>query len=120
MSFKDRVQKNQSMNSTHHMSCNQSYTSNFNSEQRPNTTALLSYAHIPMPKQHPKWNQSATTWRHTSHKYSFSKDSRFKDYTVNYSDIIEPQLPNSLTSKSCTFVKGTKKPISVVILRNAK
>ena len=72
-----------------------------------------------MPKESPKWNQSTATWRHTSHKYSFSKDSRFKDSPPYYTDILEPQIPSSLTSRSCTFGKGTKKPISVVTLRNA-
>ena len=73
-----------------------------------------------MPKEAPKWNQSSTTWRHTSHKYSFSKDNRFKDSPPYYTDILEPQIPSSITSKSCTFGKGNKKPISVVTLRNAK
>ena len=108
------------MISTHHMSCNQSQRTNFYSENRPNTSVLLSYAHIKMPKEAPKWNQSSTTWRHTSHKYSFSKDNRFKDSPPYYTDILEPQIPSSITSKSCTFGKGNKKPISVVTLRNAK
>lgn len=74
-----------------------------------------------MPKEHPRWNQSAATWRNTSHKYSFSKDSRFKESSFYYSDIIQPQIPTSLNSnKSCTFGKGIKKPISAIILRNAK
>jgi hypothetical protein len=73
-----------------------------------------------MPKEQARWNQSSATWRHTTHKYSFSKDSRFKDSPAYYSDILEPQIPTSLTSKSCTFGKGTRKPISAVILRNAK
>ena len=102
------------------MSCNQSHATNFYSDHRPNTTVLLSYAHIKMPKETPRWTQSATTWRHTSHKYSFSKDSRFKDSPAYYTDILEPKISSSLTSKSCTFGKGTKKPISVVTLRNAK
>lgn len=120
MSSEDRFRKNQSMISTHHMSCNQSHATNFYTENRPNTSVLLSYAHIKMPKESPKWNQSSTTWRHTSQKYSFSKDSRFKEHTPYYTDILEPQIPTSLTSKSCTFGKGNKKPISVVTMRNAK
>jgi hypothetical protein len=73
-----------------------------------------------MPKEHPKWNQSVSTWRHTSHKYSFSRDSRFKNNSLYYTDIIEPQIPNTISNKSCTFGKGNKRPISTVILRNAK
>lgn len=120
MASVDRVKKNQSMISTHHMSCNQSHATNFYDEHRPNTSVLLSYSHIPMPKERPKWNQSASTWRHTSHKYSFSKDNRFKDSPAYYSDILKPEIPTSLASKSCTFGKGNKKPISSVVLRNAK
>lgn len=120
MSRDDRVRKNQSMISTHHMSCNQSHATNFYSQHRPNTSVLLSYSHIPMPKERVKWSQSASTWRHTSQNYSFSKDNRFKDSPPYYTDIIEPQIPTSLASKSCTFGKGNKRPISTVILRNAK
>jgi hypothetical protein len=71
------------MLSTQHMSCNQSYTTNFfNNENKLNMSALLKYADLPLEKTTPRWNQSAATWRNTSHKYSFSKDSRFKDYRV--------------------------------------
>jgi hypothetical protein len=73
-----------------------------------------------MPKESPQWNQSSTTWRHSSQKYSFSKDTRFKDSPPYYTDILKPELPSTITSKSCTFGKGDKKPISVVTLRNAK
>lgn len=76
------------MNSTHHMSCNQSNATGFYSLNKQNKTALLNYAHIAMPKEHPRWNQSAATWRNTSHKYSFSKDGRFKDSSFYYNDII--------------------------------
>ena len=116
----ERATKNQSMISTHHMSCNHSHPSGFYSDKRPNTSALLSYAHINMPKESPKWNQSASTWRHTSHRYSFSKDNRFKDSPPYYTDIIHPQFPSTMTSKTCTFGKDVKKPISCVLLRNAK
>lgn len=114
------MRKNQSMISTHHMSCNQSKASNFYSEVRPSKTPLTNYAHIPMLKETPRWNQSSATWRHTAKRYSFSKDSRFKDESFNYSDIIEPQIPSFISSKSCTFGKGNRKPISEVVLRNAK
>lgn len=73
-----------------------------------------------MPKETPKWNQSATTWRHSTHKYSFSKDNRFKENCSYYSDILKPQIPSTLTPRSCSFGKGTRKPISDVVLRNAK
>lgn len=73
-----------------------------------------------MQKESPQWNHSAATWRNTSHKYSFSKDNRFKDTSFYYSDIIEPEIPSTLASKTCTFGKGSRKPISQIILRNAK
>lgn len=73
-----------------------------------------------MQKEHPRWNQSSATWRHASHQFSFSKDSRFKDSPPYYSDIIEPQIPNTITGKSCSFGSGTRRPISNVVLRNAK
>lgn len=120
MSSPDKIRKNQSMNSTHYMSGNQSYSTNFYHEAKGNRSVMLSYAHIPMRKEPARWNQSAATWRNTSHKYSFSKDDRFKESSFYYTDIIEPQIPTSITSKSCTFGKGNKKPISTVILRNAK
>jgi len=121
MSSQDRFRKNQSMNSTHHMSCNHSNTTNFYIGNKPKTATVVNYSRIPIPKECPRWTQSASTWRHTSHKYGFSKDSRFKDNSSYCSDIIEPHLPSSINSnKSCTFGKGNKRPISVVVLRNAK
>lgn len=78
MSSQERFRKNQSMNSTHYMSCNQSYATNFNNDNRPSTSVLMNYAHIPMPKENVKWNQSVATWRNTARRFSFSKDSRFK------------------------------------------
>lgn len=120
MTSQERLGKNQSMNSTHHMSYNQSQATNFYQEGRPNTSVLLSYAHLPMAKDTPRWNQSSATWRHTSPHFSFSKDNRFRDHSLNYSDILEPQIPSTNANKSCTFGKGTRRPISNVVLRNAK
>ena len=120
MSSMSKFRKNHSLNSTHHMSCNQSYATNFQGDLQQNQSVMLNYAHIPMQKVVPRWNQSASTWRHTSHKYSFSKDSRFKEPEVYYTDILKPEIPSSLTNKYCTFGKGVKKPISTVVLRNAK
>jgi len=120
MASQERFKKNQSFTSTHHVSYNQSYATNLEESSRPHTAVLLNYAHISMPKDTAKWNQSATTWRHTSHKHSFSKDSRFKDNPPYYSDILKPEIPSSLGPKSCSLGKGTKKPISDVVLRNAK
>jgi hypothetical protein len=68
----------------------------------------------------PLWRQSASTWRHASPRFSFSKDSRFKDFKCSHLDIQKLELPSSLRSKSCTFGKGTRRPISVITLRNAK
>lgn len=122
-SSSERFRKNQSMNSTHHMSCNHSHATNFFPEGALHSNAnecLLCYSHIPMSKDCARWNQSAATWRHTAKKYSFSKDQRFKQSSFYHTDIIEPQIPSSLSSKSCTFGKDIKKPISVIVLRNAK
>jgi hypothetical protein len=74
--------KNRSMLSTHHMSCNYSHGTNFYEETKGNKSAVLAYSEIPFEKITPRWNQSSATWRYTSHKYSFSKDSRFKNYRV--------------------------------------
>ena len=117
MSFHNRFHKNVSMTSTNHMSHNSTY---FYSTQRPHSKVPNCYAHLPMPKDHAQWNQSATTWRHSPHKYSFSKDSRFKDNHSYYNGILEPEIRGTLCSKSCTLGKGKKKPISEVVLRNAK
>lgn len=69
-------------------------------------TAQLSYADIPMNKDLPNWNQSAATWRNTSHRYSFSKSKRFQNAKLNYLDIGEPVLPSTQTKITCTFGKG--------------
>ena len=80
----------------------------------------LLYANKPLSKDIPRWNQSATTWRHTSHRYSFSKDDRFHTRKYYHSGIIEPELPSTRSSITCTFGKDEKKPISLTVLRNAK
>lgn len=120
MSGQDPFNKNQSMNSTRHMTHNLSKRSNILTENKTATPITLDYANIPMPKETPNWHQSAATWRHTSHKHSFSRNRRFSDPHCNYSDFISPKIPSSLSAKSCTFGRGTRKPISTVILRNAK
>lgn len=48
----------------------------------------LPYANLPLNKDTPRWNQSSSTWRHTSHRYSFSRDDRFRDNKIYYSDIL--------------------------------
>lgn len=35
----------------------------------------------------PLWRQSSSTWRHTSYRYSFSRDSRFKQDKASHLDI---------------------------------
>jgi hypothetical protein len=82
-SSKGRI--NKSMLSTHNISFNQSQitTNNlFYQDNRKNYSVALIYADLPFDKVTPNWNQSSATWRNTSHKYSFSKDRRFKDYKV--------------------------------------
>lgn len=59
-----------------------------------------------MLKETPRWNQSVATWRNTSYRYSFSKDERFKDVKPVSTDILEPQIPSSLGTKSCSLGKG--------------
>ncbi len=78
------------MLSTQNISFNHSHATNFYNDNKQNKSVFLEYADTPFEKTTPRWNQSAATWRNTSHKYSFSKDSRFKDYRVEYTDIIEP------------------------------
>ena len=113
--------KPNSMHSTHHMSCNHSYATHFSPEGRPGSSVLQNYAHLSMPKEDPRWNQSSATWRHTPHKYSFSRGERFHQSQLAYSDILEPSIPSSFNpAKSCTFGKGHRRPISEVVLRNAK
>jgi hypothetical protein len=68
----------------------------------------------------PLWGQSSSTWRHGSPRYSFSKDPRFNTPKASHLDIQKLELPSTLRSKSCTFGKGNKKPISTIVLRNAK
>ena len=53
-------------------------------------SAELIYARKPYSKETPRWNQSSSTWRHTSHRYSFSRDDRFRTKKYYYNDIIEP------------------------------
>ncbi len=54
------------------------YLSKYQSTNRINQngrkSADLVYSDKPMPKDTPRWNQSASTWRHTSPRYSFSKN----------------------------------------------
>ena len=80
----------------------------------------LIYAKKPMSKDTPRWNQSTATWRHHSPRYSFSKDQRFRTRKHYYNDIMELEIPSTRSSISCTFGKDNKKPISEVIMRNAK
>jgi hypothetical protein len=112
--------KPQSMNSTHHMSCNYSYASHFSPEGRAGSAVLPNYAHLPLRKEDPRWAQSSATWRHTAHKYSFSRQDRFRESPLSHSDILQPTLPSTLNPKACTFGKGNRRPISEVVLRNAK
>lgn len=111
-------QKEASMLSTQMTKNCSAITGFFDSEMRKK--AILRYADKPLPKDVPRWGQSAATWRNTSHRYSFSRDDRFRTKKYSYSDIIEPELPTTNHNKSCTFGKGNRKPISEVILRNAK
>lgn len=115
-----RFRQNKSMNSTQYMSCNQSYNTAFYTEKRPSTAIQLSYAHIPMKKNGAHWNQSSSTWRHTPRKYSIPKDSRFKDSTPYYTDMVKLSIPSTQGTKSCTFGKGKRAPISAIVLRNAQ
>lgn len=89
MSSHDHHRKTKSMNSTQHMSYTQSYTTTFYlSARKSHNHTILNYAHIPMLKDPPRWNQSAATWRHSSRKHSFTKDIRFKENSLYYTDII--------------------------------
>jgi hypothetical protein len=74
MSSTNEIKKNQSFNSTNHVTCNQSHATNFYSGNKIADSLIVNYADIPMEKITPRWNQSASTWRHTSHKYSFAKN----------------------------------------------
>lgn len=58
-------------------------TAIFNDEQKK-----LYYTTLPIKKDVPSWNQSASTWRHSSVRYSFSKSQRFKDSKPNYLDLL--------------------------------
>lgn len=71
------TKKNKSNLSTMHMSNHMSACTGKESEDKNNPPPLY-YASIPMKKDLPDWNHSSATWRHSSHRYSFSKDSRFK------------------------------------------
>lgn len=101
--------KDNSMVSTHISKNNQSGSGFFSPT---NKKVSLPYADVPINKDVPKWNQSSSTWRHTSHRYSFSKEDRFRDKKLYYSDILEPDLGSTNQNKSCTFGKGNKRPIS--------
>jgi hypothetical protein len=48
MTSQEKLRNNLSLNSTHHMSCNQSHTTNFYPDKKLNIVS--SYAHIPMKK----------------------------------------------------------------------
>ena len=73
-----------------------------------------------MTKDKPDWGQSASTWRHTSLSHKFSKTKRFSNDKASHTDIIEIEHPPTNNKVACTFGKGKKRPISVVVMRNAK
>ena len=83
-----QTKKRKSNLSTMHMSGNVSAKTGTPSDEK--MPVPLYYASIPIKKDLPNWNQSSSTWRHTSLRYSFSKDSRFKENKPYYLDILEP------------------------------
>ena len=108
-----------SMNSTH-MSMHRTQQWNANDDDLLMANNNLSYAGIPMKKETPGWNQSSSTWRHTSPKFAFPKGDTFKKDKASHLDIIQPEIPTTKSPVACTFGKGRRRPISIVTLRNAK
>ena len=88
--------------------------------QNEGKRANLLYASKPFKKDTIKWNQSVSTWRNATPKISFSKDQRFRTTQPYSLDIIEPEVVDTKSKKTCSFGSGKKKPISDVVLRNAK
>ena len=97
---------------------------NYSARTRPQTSTPnrpnLLYANKPFKKETVQWNQSTSTWRNTSPRITFPKDSRFKTSEAYSLDIIEPEVVDTKSKKTCTFGRGNKKPISDLVLRNAK
>ena len=80
----------------------------------------LLYANKPFKKSTIKWNQSVSTWRNGTPQISFSKEKRFRTSKAYSLDIIEPEVVDTKSKKTCTFGRGNRKPISDIVLRNAK
>ena len=72
----------------------------------------LYYANIPMPKETPHWNQSASTLRHTTTNFRFAKSARFTEPKVSYQDSQQLDYPSSLAvrARSLGFGKRTSIP----------
>lgn len=111
--------KNQSFASTFYPTNNNSTSNGITIKNRPQT-ASLPYSNKPLRKSVIAWNQSSSTWRNSTKRYSFSKEKRFKTTAPNCLDILEPEMPDTKSKKSCSFGKGNKKPISENTLRNAR
>jgi len=70
--------------------------------------SVLYYDHIPMPKNLPQWNISATTLRHSVSAHQFSRSSRFPKNKCNYQDSQQIDIPSTLSKRSSSFGYGKK------------
>lgn len=75
--------KNKSNNSTIQVS-----TKTGTPDEKQLHTINLYYSSLPAKKKIPDWNQSSSTWRHSAHRYSFSKGNRFISLRPSFLDII--------------------------------
>ena len=66
------MKKNSSASATTMQFSKYQSTNRFSPDGR--RSVQLIYSDKPMSKDTPRWNQSASTWRNTSPRYSFSKD----------------------------------------------
>ena len=112
----DNEQKNESMNETAYFSGTAG--SGFHLHPKSKISQQVQ-SQKTSPKKIPNWNQSSSTWRHTSYRYSVPKAKRFNKIK-QVSLVYDPELKSTKVEKTCSLGKGKKEPISEIILRNAK
>lgn len=64
-----------------------------------------------MPKETPHWNLSASTLRHTTKNFRFSKSARFTQPKVQYQDSQQLACPSTLQVRARSLGLGKRASI---------
>ena len=100
----NQEQKNESMNETAYFSVTN--CSGFHLHPKSKVSSLVQ-SQKTSPKKIPNWNQSSSTWRHTSYRYSVPKAKRFNKMK-EVSLVYDPDLKSTKVDKTCTLGKGKR------------